>query len=466
MRVVAMAVILTGAWTCGPAVLRAGQAADPRPTPTATEGRTSQSTEASRIASTYCAGCHNGTMRSPSGALLDQIDPSTVGSNPDLWTRAYRQLQAGTMPPVGAKRPDRSGYEVLLTAIERGLGADTAPPAATSSQEIAERLALMLWNSEPDTALLDLARGNRLRDDVVLEQQVVRMLSDGRAAAFIARFFVPWLGLDRLATAAPGRAHFPDYDVSLRDAMTRETELFVMSQLRDDRDPLELWSAGYTFLNEQLARHYGIAGVTGTEFRRVMFSAPERAGLLGQGSVLMVTSRHSDRPDGGFTSPASRSIWVRQHYFGVPPPRPFPGAQPVDPTLPITPQTRALPAQPCVTCHRNFFPLGYALEHFDSLGRWRTHDQAGPVDASGSFVDGTPTDGVVALRSVLLQHPDAFRTAITEKLIVFASGGPASASRMAPDTLIRARQVLHSAPVMRWSSIIARIVRSQPLPVQ
>ena len=288
------------------------------------------------------------------------------------------------------------------------------------------------------------------------------MLDDERARAFVARFFFPWLGLDQLGKADPDKTHFPDYDVSLRDAMATETELFLLSQLREDRDPIELWNANYTFLNEQLARHYGVAGVTGAQFRRVALSTPERAGLLGQGSVLMVTSRHQHGTDAGYTSPATRAIWVRMHFSGQPPPRPFPGAQPVKPELPITPQTRTLPAQPCVNCHRNFFPLGYALENFDPIGRWRTHDQAGPVDASGTFVDGTPTNGVVELRNVLLQRPDAFRTTITEQLLVYASGKPVSASRTAPDTLVRARQILRSATPTRWSSIIAAIVRTKP----
>ena len=148
----------------------------------------------------------------------------------------------------------------------------------------------------------------------------------------------------------------------------------------------------------------------------------------------------------------------------VSPPRPFPGAQPVKPELPITPQTRTLPAEPCANCHRNFFPLGYALENFDPIGRWRTRDEAGPVDASGTFVDGSPTNGVVELRNVLLQRPDAFRTTITEKLVAYAAGQPVSASRTAPDTLVRARQILRSVKPARWSSIIAAIVRTKPQP--
>jgi hypothetical protein len=426
-------------------------------------GRAVETTEAAAVIGTYCASCHNGVMRSPSGALLDQFDTARISDNPDMWTRAYRQLQAGTMPPVGAPRPDRPAYDAVLASIEAGLGADAAPPADATGPEIADRLALLLWNSAPDASLLDDAQRSRLTSPSTLERQIKRMLDDERAHAFVSRFFFSWLGLDQLGKADPDKAYFPDYDVSLSDAMARETELFLLSQLREDRDPIELWNANYTFLNEPLARHYGVPGITGAQFRRVV-SSPERAGLLGQGSVLMVTSRHQHGKAAGYTSPAARAIWVRMHFLGANPPQPFPNAQPVKPELPITPQTRTLPAQPCVNCHRNFFPLGYALENFDPIGRWRTHDQAGPVDASGTFVDGAPTNGVVELRNVLLRRPDAFRTTMTEKLLVYASGKPVSASRTTADTLVRARQILRSVKPVRWSSIIAALVRAKAQP--
>jgi hypothetical protein len=461
MRMVSIAVILVGVVASGVSSLRAVQSTEQRPVSAAGRSRAA-SAEASTVIGTYCAGCHNGVMRSPTGALLDQFDTARISENPDIWTRAYRQLQAGTMPPVGAPRPDRPAYDAVLLSIEAALGADAAPPADATGQEVAERLARLLWNSAPDAPLLQDAQRDRLTGPAALERQIKRMLDDERARAFVSRFFFPWLGLDQLGKADPDKTHFPDYDVSLRDAMATETELFLLSQLREDRDPIELWKANYTFLNEPLARHYGVPGVGGAQFRRVVLPSPERAGLLGQGSVLMVTSRHQHGTDAGYTSPASRAIWVRLHFSGATPPQPFPGAQPVKPELPITPQTRTLPAQPCVNCHRNFFPLGYALENFDPIGRWRTHDQAGPVDASGTFVDGTPTNGVVELRNVLLQRPDAFRTTITEKLLVYASGKPVSAARMTPDTLVRARQILRSAQPTRWSSIIAAVVRTKP----
>jgi hypothetical protein len=405
---------------------------------------------------TYCAGCHNSGMRSPSGGVLDHLDATRIDARADIWSRAYRQLQAGAMPPVGAPQPDRPTATAMLSAIEEGLGAHTAPPRLMDGAAVATRLAAMLWRSEPDAELQQEAQRGRLRDAAAVEGQVRRMLADDRARAFVASFFVPWLQLDQLAKADPDTKYFPDYDVSLRDALAEETELFVLSQLRDDRDPIELWSAGYTFLNERLARHYGVPGVTGPEFRRVPVSRPERAGLLGHGSIHMVTSRHQRGVDAMYTSPATRAKWVRLHFLGAALPDGFPGAQPVKPELPIAPQTRALPAEPCENCHRNFFPLGYALEHFDPIGRWRTHDQAGPVDPTG-IVDGTAASGIIGMRQALLRRPDAFRTTITEQLLAYAATGTAAVASQTPTTLVRARQILRTTPAPRWSAIIAKV---------
>jgi len=425
-------------------------------------GQTVSNASLTGVIDSYCAGCHNGSMRSPSGALLDKFTPDRIKEEPDVWARAYRQLQAGTMPPFGAPRPDRGTYDAMLTSIEHSLRDDPKTTPATS-QDIAAQLATLLWNSSPDDSLLEDARRNRLNQPDVLERQIHRMLADDRTQGFVSRFLFPWLGLDKLSTAEPDGKAFPDYDVSLRDAFTKETELFLLSQLRDDRDPVELWSANYTFLNDQLARHYSIPNVEGREFRKVTLLQPERAGLLGQGSILMATSQHRSGNGSPHTSPATRAKWVRLHFLGAPTPMPFPGAQPVNPALPTTPQTRKLPVQPCVTCHQNFFPLGYALENFDPIGRWRTADLGGPVDASGSFVDGTPTNGVVELRQVLLQRPEAFRTTITEHLLLYASGMPLTVQR-STDTLVRARRVLQGMKNPRWSALIAAIVKEKPAP--
>jgi len=416
-----------------------------------------QNGDASRAFDTYCTSCHNGALRSPSGTLLLRFNRAETSA--DTWSRAYRQLQASAMPPVGAPRPDRATVDAMLASIERTLGAHANAPSAATSADLAARVAMLLWNSAPDAALLEEAHRGRLNDPAALERQVQRMLADDRAQAFVDRFFFPWLQLDTLAEADPDKKFFPEYDVSLRDALAKETELFLLSQLRDNRDPLELWSAEYTFLNERLATHYGVANVSGAQFRRVA-STPERAGLLGHGSILMVTSRHQHGVDAAYTTPATRAKWVQLHFLGAALPNGFPGAQPVKPELPITPQTRALPAEPCGNCHRNFFPLGYALEHFDPIGRWRTSDQVGPVDASGAFVDGTPMNGVIDLRHVLLHHGDAFRTNITEKLLVYAATGSVRPASGTPGTLVRARQILGATPRPRWSQLIAAVVRS------
>lgn len=411
-----------------------------------------------KLIGTYCSACHNGRMRSPSGALLDQLDATQISAKPEVWAKAYRQLQAGAMPPFGAPRPDRTTVDAALASIEQAMGVDQKF-AAASSQEIATRLARLLWNSTPDAALVEDAQRNRLGDSAILGAQVRRMLADDRAQAFVSRFFFPWLQLDQLDKADPDKKFFPEYDVSLRESLAKETELFLLSQLRDDRDPIDLWNADYTFVNEQLANHYGIANVRGPQFRRVTLTTPERDGLLGQGSILMLTSRHQHGVDAAYTTPATRAKWIRMHFLGVAPPNPFPGAQPVKPELPITPQTRTLPADPCVTCHRNFFPLGYALENFDPIGRWRTHDQAGPVDASGAMVDGTRFNGVVEMRQALLRHPDAFRTTITERLLAFSYTNSAGTLDGTPETLVRARQIFRGMEKPRWSSLIAAVIR-------
>jgi hypothetical protein len=264
---------------------------------------------------TYCSSCHVGQMRSPSGLLLERLDTARISTSPELWSRAYRQLQAGAMPPVGAPRPDRATVATVLVAVEQALGAQPRPRAAVTNNEVATRLATILWNSAPDTALLQEAQRNGFSDQASLERQVQRMLADDRARTFVSRFFFPWLQLDTLGESDPDKQYFPDYDVSLRDSFARETELFLLSQLRDGSDPIELWSADYTFLNEQLARHYGIPNLTGLQFRRTSLPAPERAGLLGQGSILMMTSRHQHGVDAAYTINGAAGLRqvLRQH---------------------------------------------------------------------------------------------------------------------------------------------------------
>jgi hypothetical protein len=415
----------------------------------------------SKLVETYCAGCHNGHVE-PSSTRVASLDAANIAANPELWSRAERHLRAGTMPPVGARRPDRHTVDEAAAAIEREL--DIPAPAVENSQAIATRLATLLWNASPDAPLMEAAKRDQLRDVGVLEAQVRRMLADPRSEAFVSRFLFPWLDLDKLGNADPDKRFFPNYEPSLRESLHRETELFLLSQLSDDRDPVEIWTANYTFLNEQLAKHYGVSDIAGSHFRRVTLRSPERAGLLGQGSILMVTSRHQHGTDAGYTTPATRAKWVLTRFLGVSTPTPFPGAQPVDPSLPITPQTRRLPANPCMNCHRNFFPLGYALENFDPIGRWRTEDQTGPVDASATLVDGTSANGPVELRSGLMQRPDAFRTTIAERLVAFTAGRSFTSNSGTPETLAAARRILRDKNQVRWSTLIAAVVRTKPLP--
>jgi len=406
---------------------------------------------------TYCVTCHtqNGTLVGLAANLaMDKLNLARVSADADSWEKVLRQLRARTMPPVGAPRPDRAAYESAISSLAAALDRDTPQRSQPSDTEIASRLASLLWSSAPDQSLLDDAKAGRLKDPAVLERQVRRMLADVKAKALVTGFFGPWLELDSLAKAKPDPQVFPDFDEPLREAFRQETDLFIESQLHDDRDPLELWSANYTFVNDRLARHYGIPNVSGPEFRRITWPGPERAGLLGQGSILTINS-HTDTSavmGAPAASPASRGKWIRKHFLGVNTPQPFPNTFAREKGMPLAKQTRALPASPCTNCHRNFFPLGYGLEHFDPLGRWRTEDGGEPVDASGAMVDGTAFNGPVELRRALLERSDAFRTTLTERLLAYAVKGQ-------PD-MPTVRAVLRDAEPKnyRWSALIAGIV--------
>jgi hypothetical protein len=398
---------------------------------------------------------------------MDQLKHDQVSADAGAWERVLRQLRAGTMPPVGAPRPDRAAYASVTSSLAAALDRGSSRKPQPGDAEIATRLAAFVWGGAPDQALLDAARSGRLKDAAGLEQQVRRMLSDARSNALVAGFFDPWLELDSLARVKPDTQVFPDFDEPLREAFQRETDLFIESQLREDRDPLELWTANYTFVNERLARHYGIPNVAGPEFRKVSFSGPERAGLLGQGSILTINS-HADTSQvmgAPAASPATRGKWIRKHFLGVNTPMPFPNTFARQAGMPLAKQTRALPASPCTNCHRNFFPLGYALENFDPLGRWRTMDGGEPVDASGAMVDGTRFNGAVEFRQALLEHSDAFRTTLTERLLAYAVKGRAGISQAtAPEDMPVVRAILRDAESRnyRWSALIAGVVRNAP----
>jgi hypothetical protein len=350
----------------------------------------------------------------------------------------------------------------FLFRVERD-PARVAPGAAyrISDVELASRLSFFLWSSIPDSELLDAASKGRLRDRVVLEKQVQRMLADRRSSALVGNFVSQWLQLRNMRVVAPDVNLFPEFDDNLRLAMQQETELFVESQIRDDRGVAELLTAGYTFLNERLARHYGIPNVRGSHFRRVELSDTRRTGLLGHGSILTITS-HATR-----TSPVLRGKWVLENVLGAPPPPP-------PPTVPPLPERgeagdaktvrarlevhRSNPA--CAACHAPMDPLGFALESFDGVGTWRTKEDDGtPVDTETVLPGGTPFNGPAGLRQVLVSRDKELATTITAKLMTYALGrGVEHYDRPAIRAIVREAE----GGEYRWSSIVLGIVRSVP----
>jgi hypothetical protein len=295
---------------------------------------------------------------------------------------------------------------------------------AVSDVELASRLSFFLWSGPPDDALLELAAANRLHEPRVLEDEVRRMLHDPRAAALAENFAGQWLHLRNLETIKPNTDFFPDFDDNLRQAFKREAELFFSSIVAENRSILDLLTADYTFVDERLARHYGLANVYGSRFRRVTLPAEldARRGLLGKGGILMATS-HADR-----TAPSLRGKWLLENLLGSPPPAP-PGNVPPLPAEPASaPKTmrerldvhRANPS--CAGCHALIDPLGFALEGFDAVGAWREFDAGGPVDASGRLPDGTALRGVAELRAALAADPRVFGETFVEKLMVYALG--------------------------------------------
>ena len=337
---------------------------------------------------------------------------------------------------------------------------DAAPGVAyrLTDLELASRLSFFLWSSIPDDELLDLAAGERLHDPAVLGRQVRRMLADPRATALVTNFAAQWLHLRNMRRVTPDVNRFPEFDDNLRRAFRRETELFVASQLRDDRGVADLLTADYTFVNERLARHYGIPGVYGSRFRRVSLDGA-RGGLLGHGSVLTVTS-HATR-----TSPVLRGKWVLENILGAPPPPPPADVPGLDENRAgETPRSvrerlerhRANPV--CASCHARMDPLGFALESFDAIGRWRTHDDGVPLDTSAALPDGTAFDGPAELRALLWSRREAFAKTVTAKLLTYALGRGLEHYDL---PAIR-RIVREAAPDHRWSSIVAGIARSVP----
>jgi hypothetical protein len=366
--------------------------------------------------------------------------------SPSFLFRAERQPSTtaggGAVRPIGNAPQPRTSWRI-------------------SDVELASRLSFFLWSSIPDDQLLDLAIQGKLSDSATLERQVHRMLADPRSRALVTNFAGQWLFLRNVDGATPDPRVFPDFDDGLRRAMRRETELFFESIVGENKSVLEFLTAKYTFVNERLAKHYGVPNVYGDHFRRVSLEGQPRAGLLGQASILTVTS-YAHR-----TSPVLRGKWMLENVLGTPPPPPPPNV----PTLqessktgkPLTMreamvQHRANPV--CSTCHSMMDPLGFAFENYDAVGRWRTHSGANmPVDASGVLADGTKFDGASGLVAALMRRPEQFVTTLTERLLTYALGrGVEFYDAPAIREIVR-----HAAQdEYRFSSLVLGIARSVP----
>jgi Protein of unknown function (DUF1592)/Protein of unknown function (DUF1588)/Protein of unknown function (DUF1595)/Protein of unknown function (DUF1587)/Protein of unknown function (DUF1585)/Planctomycete cytochrome C len=361
----------------------------------------------------------------------------------------------------------RTALQAILASPHFIFRLEEAPPNARPGQnyritdlDLASRLSFFIWAAAPDDELIAAASRETLSKPDVLEKQVRRMLADPRAEALASRFAPQWLRLQDLDKIHPDATLYPAYDDTLAEAMHRETELLVASIIKEDRDVLELLTADYTFVNERLARHYRIPNVTGPYFRRVPLLDDNRRGLLGQGSILMMTSVANR------TSPVLRGKWVLEVLFGSPPPPPPDDVPDLEETKASEGSRlrsvrerlemhRASPA--CQSCHRVIDPLGLALENFDVTGAWRIRDSGVPVDASGRLYDGTPLDGPVALRNALLKRRETVLRTFTENLMAYSLG-----RRLAHYDMPTVRSIVReAAPAKnRFSAFVFGIVKS------
>ena len=351
--------------------------------------------------------------------------------------------------------------EFLFRVEREPAGAAPGTVHPVSDLELASRLSFFLWSSIPDDDLLDAAARGELRDPEVLEEQVRRMLADDRAHALVDGFALQWLALGTLPSVVPTPELYPEWDDNLRESFRRETELFVADQIRGNRSVLDLVRADHTFVDERLAEHYGIPNVYGSRFRRVTFDDGVRGGLLGQGSILTVTSYPTR------TSPVLRGHWLLEHLLGAPPPPPPPdvpdlpdrgeGGRPASVRERLE-QHRENPV--CAACHAPMDPLGFALEHFDAIGKWRAVGEGGdPIDASGVFPDGTEFEGLAGLKAMMLDRHEQFVQTVLEKLATYALGRGLEHYDMPA-----VRRILREAAPgdYRWSDLVLGIVESTP----
>jgi hypothetical protein len=330
-----------------------------------------------------------------------------------------------------------------------------------SDVELASRLSFFLWSSIPDDELLALAEQGHLHNPVTMQRQVRRMLADPRSQALVSNFAGQWLDIRNLALSTPDPEIFPEFDETLRQAFLQETNLFFESVLREDRSVLDLLDAKYTFLNQRLAEHYGIPNIYGSQFRRVALTDPNRGGLLGQGSILTVTS-YPNR-----TSVVQRGKWILENLLGTPPPPPLPGVSQLQPQnhdgklLTIRQQMEQHRTDPvCASCHVRMDPLGFALENYDGVGKWRVKDVGVVIDASAALPDGTRFTGPAGLRQALLNgHRDDYLQTVTEKLLMYALGrGLEYYDKPTVRRIVREA----AGDNYRMSSLITAIVTSTP----
>jgi hypothetical protein len=361
----------------------------------------------------------------------------------------------------------RTALQAILASPHFIFRLEEAPVTAKPGQnyrlrdlDLASRLSYFLWASAPDAELLKAAGGETLKTPAALEKQVRRMLADPRAETLATRFAAQWLRLQDLDKIHPDPLQYPQYDHTLGEAMQRETELFVERIVRDDRSVLELLTADFTFVNDRLARHYGLPNVTGAGFQRVRLPDERRRGLLGQGSILTMTSV-ADR-----TSPVLRGKWVMEVLLGSPPPPPPPDVPDLDEThtakegrlLSVRERMEVHRNNPsCNSCHRVIDPLGLALENFDVTGAWRLKDNGIPVDASGTLYDGSTLNGPIDLRQALLKRRETFLRTFTESLMAYALG-----RRIEPYDMPTVRATVRDAAASnyRLSAFVLGIVRS------
>jgi hypothetical protein len=340
----------------------------------------------------------------------------------------------------------------------------TPPVERLSDAELAARLATLLWNGVPDALLLEAARRGDLHDPAVLNRHVARMLRDPKAVSLVDGFFVPWLSLDKLKSAQPDPSQFPQVDAELLQAMDTETRLFLQTQLREDRDAVELWTANYTYVNERLARHYGLAGISGKAFRRVTWPGTNRAGLLGEAGPLTALSSAAR------TSPTARGLFVLTRFLGMDAPSPPANVPPLverpgNQAGTMRDRMMAHKTNPsCAHCHSMFDPLGLALENFDAIGGWRITDGGAPIDVSGAFADGTRFNGPAEFRAGLLKFRDAYYTGVTKQLLAYALNRKGKTGRVYDYEMPAVRKIVSDASTggYRWSAILAGVAASAP----